>query len=61
MSGIQSSVEMRVVDGVITIRPAQPIRNGWDSSFQSMASLTDDLLLDANTPTDWDNEEWEWK
>jgi len=61
MSGIQSSVEIRVIDGVITIRPAQAIRNGWDSSFQFMASSNDDLLLDANTPTDWDNEEWEWK
>ena len=64
MSGIQRAVEIQVINGAIIIRPAQlpqTSRNGWDSSFQSMASSDDDLLLDANTPTEWDSEEWEWK
>jgi hypothetical protein len=43
------------------IRPVQTARSGWDKSFQKMASSGDDLLLDANTSTNWDNKEWEWK
>ena len=61
ISGIQSTVEIRVIDGAIVIRPDQAPRSGWDASFQAMASSNDDLLLDANTPTEWDSEDWEWE
>ena len=59
MSGIEESVEMVVDDGSMIIRPARKPREGWAESFQAMASNEDDLLLDEETPTDWDKQEWE--
>lgn len=38
-------------------------RAGWDEAFQAMARQGDDALLDGGEllPTQWDEEEWEWR
>jgi len=60
LSGIERRVEIRVSDGVITIRPARTIRDGWADAFQAMATSGDDALIDVDTQTQWDVENWEW-
>jgi hypothetical protein len=37
------------------------IRQDWAKSFQEMANNQDDKLLDEETATDWDNQEWDWE
>lgn len=38
--------------------PRNP-RAGWDQQFRAMAAHGDDQLLDALTPTDGEQNEWE--
>lgn len=61
MSGIEKDVEIAVTNGSIIIRPAKKAREGWAESFQAMASSSDNALLDEHIPTEWDEEDWEWK
>ncbi len=60
MSGIERRVEIRVSDGLITIRPARTIRDGWADAFQAMMTSGDDALIDTDTQIQWDVEDWEW-
>ncbi len=61
-TGLSKQVEIFVQDDSLVIRPARPVREGWEAAFQEMARLGDDALLDAGSlpPTRWDEEEWEW-
>lgn len=61
MSGIENDVEIAVINGAIIIRPVKKAREGWAEYFQAMASSGDDALLDDHIPTEWDEEDWEWK
>ena len=36
-------------------------RIGWESAFKKMHEAEDDQLLDSETNTQFDDEEWEWK
>jgi antitoxin MazE len=54
------TVELSVVDGTLVIRPAVVARQNWDAAFARMASANEDALLDPETPTDFEGEEWEW-
>jgi antitoxin MazE len=40
--------------------PKSHPREGWEDAFVAMAARGDDRLLDEETPTDWDETEWEW-
>jgi antitoxin MazE len=53
-------VELSVVDGTLVVKPAVHVRQDWDSAFQRMSEVGDDVLLDAETPTQFDAQEWEW-
>jgi antitoxin MazE len=53
-------VEMTVQEDQITIRGAHQPRHDWDRQFQTMAAEGDDRLPDEATPTQWDQDEWEW-
>lgn len=59
-SGISTDVEIEVQDNCIVVRAASQSRADWDQAFADMAEQGDDHLLDPNSPTDWDQAEWEW-
>lgn len=59
-SGIESDVEIEVHSHTLTIRSAQQSRVGWDEAFAQMAQQSDDVLLDQELSTEWEQTEWEW-
>lgn len=60
-SGITGKIEIVLDKRQIIIRPvSEKSRQDWARSFQEMANNQDDQLLDQETATDWDNQEWEW-
>ena len=36
------------------------LRMGWTQAFVAMAEQGDDILLDAVSPTDWEQVDWAW-
>jgi antitoxin MazE len=60
-SGLPDEVELEAHEGTIIIRPSSRPREGWDAAFSRMVEVGDDDLLDPETPTRWDGEEWEWE
>ena len=58
--GIKNQVELLVKNGAIIITPLKSPRAGWEESFKNMYLHQDDELLDEDTLTDWDNDEWDW-
>jgi antitoxin MazE len=54
------TVELAVVDGALVVRATSAPRQNWDAAFKQMADASDDLLLDLETPTEFDATEWEW-
>jgi antitoxin MazE len=42
------------------VRSAARAREGWEAAFQQMAERGEDVLIDAATPTEFDEAEWEW-
>jgi antitoxin MazE len=61
--GLEDQVELEVRNGELIVRPARRPREGWDEAFHAMAERGDDALLDqgAQSRTEWDREEWQWK
>ncbi len=59
-SGIESDVEIEVHNHTLTIRSAQQSRLGWNEAFAQMAQQSDDVLLDQELSTEWEQTEWEW-
>ena len=62
-SGITEEIEMILRDNEIVLRSAETIRKDWEASFEKMAELGDDSLLDQEEiekPSDWDESEWTW-
>lgn len=59
-SGIQSEVEIEVQGNSLKIRSAPMRRKGWDAAFAEMAKHQDDVLLDEENATEWEQEEWIW-
>lgn len=61
-TGLSDDVELEVEEDRIVIRPVLDPRQGWESSFETMASNCDDAMLDSAGHLDhsWDNEEWQW-
>ncbi|MFH0823033.1 MAG: AbrB/MazE/SpoVT family DNA-binding domain-containing protein, partial [Pseudomonadota bacterium] len=58
--GWEGEVEVSVQRDRIVISPPPRPRADWDEQFRAMAELGDDELLDAPTPTQWDQDEWQW-
>lgn len=57
---IQDSLEMKVEDSQLILRPVQAkARKGWENAFKTMSSHKDDTLL---IPKNDDTEgfDWEW-
>ncbi len=58
--GITDEVELEVEDDRLVIRPARPPRFGWAEAFAAMARAGDDVLLDEESTSPWDETEWRW-
>ncbi len=56
-AGLIDEVEVQVQDGAILITPVREPRTGW---AEAAASMTEGGLLDPQTPTRFDEAEWEW-
>ena len=54
------AVDLSVVDGALVVRAAARARGGWEAAFAQMAAAGEDGLIDAETPTEFDEAEWEW-
>jgi antitoxin MazE len=59
-AGLTGEVEMVIVGDKLIIHAARRPREGWEAHFARMAEQKDDTLLDAPTPTRWDEDEWTW-
>lgn len=58
--GIRDSVELTVQDGQLIVRPVPGVRQGWAEAARAMAERGEDRPLDSETPTAFDETEWEW-
>lgn len=59
-SGIREEVEIALEDGDLVLRAAPQPRQGWAAAFATMAAQGNDRLLDETTPSEWDDQEWDW-
>lgn len=59
-AGLPDEVELVAEPGRIVIEPAVRPRAGWAAAAQAMAARGEDALLDAPTPTRFDDAEWAW-
>jgi antitoxin MazE len=59
-AGLSDEVELRVEQGGIVILPARSPRSGWAEAARELCDQGEDRLLDAPTPTHFDEEEWDW-
>ncbi len=57
--GFDREVEMEIHNQELIIKASKHPRKNWAKSFQKMAEVGDDKLLDS-VETEWENEEWEW-
>jgi antitoxin MazE len=60
--GFGDEVELQAKNGALILRPVKTPRAGWSTAFVAMAAAKDDFLVqeDAQAPTQFDAEEWEW-
>lgn len=58
-AGLSDEVELDVRDGAIVIRAIDEARAGWGAAAASLAAAADGLL-DAPSPTTFDETEWAW-
>ncbi len=59
--GFEGEVEFVVQNNELIIKPIKSSRSNWDAAFKRMAENKNDELLDADSVTEWDESEWEWK
>lgn len=59
-SGLQGELEIDASPGQVILRAAKDPRAGWAEAFARMAEQGDDLLLDQETATEFDRNEWRW-
>ena len=56
----QNGFELELKDGAVVLHPLNKPRAGWAKAFQDMAAAGDDILLDAESMTDFDESDWQW-
>ena len=44
----------------IVIHPVENPRADWEKAFEKMRLRGDDVLLDKETESEWDQTEWQW-
>lgn len=57
-AGLNEKVELRVHNGAIIISPVRVSRSGWAEAARKLAKKGNASLLDATTPTHFDEKEW---
>lgn len=60
-AGLREEVELQVREGAVVISARKPRRAGWAEAARVMRKRADDRLLDASTPTLFDETEWHWR
>ncbi len=56
----KKNVTIKIVDGNLILSPDNGPREGWEDAFKKMAQAGDDQLLDIETSSSFDKDEWEW-
>jgi len=59
-AGLSDEVELRMRGGAIVILPRTGARAGWTDAAKRLRAAQADRLLDAPTPTCFDEDEWAW-
>lgn len=59
-AGLTDEVELGVRDGAVIIARASSARSGWAEAARQMRQRDEDRLLEAPTPTRFDEKEWRW-
>lgn len=60
-AGLEDEVEVQVRGSAVVISSRQRPRAGWAEAARRMRERGDDRLLDAPTPTRFEDEEWRWR
>lgn len=59
-AGLGTEVEVLVQGNMVLIGPVRHPREGWAEAATLAHARGDDVLLDPETPTTFDIEEWSW-
>jgi antitoxin MazE len=57
---LSDEVELRAEPGRLIVKSARHAREGWAEEAKQMHARGEDRLLDEPTPTQFDEEEWDW-
>ncbi|HUF24584.1 MAG TPA: AbrB/MazE/SpoVT family DNA-binding domain-containing protein [Vicinamibacterales bacterium] len=57
---LREEVEIYARPGRLVVRPVAGTRAGWADAAEAAALRGDNALLDAETRTRFDQDEWEW-
>ncbi len=58
---LPEDVELQAERGRLVVRAARGPRAGWVEAAKAMRTRADDQLLDAPTPTRFDDKDWQWR
>jgi len=58
---LPDEVELQAEPGRLVVRAAHGPRAGWAAAAKAMRARGDDQLLDAPTPTRFDEKDWQWR
>ena len=59
-AGLPDEVELRAEPGRLVVSAASRPRAGWAAIARAMHQRGHDALLDAPTPTTFDDTDWQW-
>jgi antitoxin MazE len=59
-AGLTDEVELGVRDGAVVIARTSSARSGWADAARQMRQRDEDRLLDAPSPSHFDEKEWQW-
>ncbi|HEU4692260.1 MAG TPA: hypothetical protein VFS23_28045 [Vicinamibacterales bacterium] len=58
---LPDEVELQAEQGRLIVRAARGARAGWAEAAKQMHARGEDQLLDAATPSRFDDTEWRWR
>jgi len=60
-AALPDEVELQAENGRLIVRAAKGPRAGWAAAAKAMHERGEDGLLDAPTPSRFDDREWKWR
>ena len=60
-AALPDDVELLAEHGRLIVRAAQGPRAGWADAAKAMRERGEDSLMDAPTPTRFDDKDWKWR